>query len=195
MDTELMQRQMRVLHLEDNENDHELVVATLEADGLKFDFTLTKSKAEFIQALRDDGHDLIISDFSLPSYDGLTALAAARELSPGTPFIFFSGTIGEEVAVESLRNGAVDYVLKQKPGRLGAAVRHALRTAAERQKLKKAEQALRESEERSRVVARATNDVVWEWRVQNNQVWCSSNFRDVFRTHDRKHRHSVRAMV
>jgi PAS domain S-box-containing protein len=180
MDTELLQRQMRVLHLEDNENDHELVVATLRADGLKFDFTLTRSRAEFIEALRDDGHDLIISDFSLPSYDGLSALAAARELSPATPFIFFSGTIGEEVAVESLKNGAVDYVLKQKPHRLGAAVRRALRNAAEKVKLKKAEQALRESEERFRVVARATNDVVWEWRVQSNAVWCSSNFESSF---------------
>jgi PAS domain S-box-containing protein len=180
MDTELMQRQMRVLHLEDNENDHELVVATLRADGLKFDFTLTRSRAEFIEALRGDGHDLIISDFSLPSYDGLSALAAARELSPATPFIFFSGTIGEEVAVESLKNGAVDYVLKQKPHRLGAAVRRALRNAAEKMKLKTAEQALRESEERFRVVARATNDVVWEWRVQGNQVWFSSNFETCF---------------
>jgi len=180
MDTELLQRQVRVLHLEDNLNDHELVVATLQSEGLQFNFTLTKSRAEFIEALQDDGHDLIISDFSLPSYDGLSALAAAREICPSTPFIFFSGTIGEEVAVESLKNGAVDYVLKQKPGRLGAAVRRALRNAAERAKLKKAEQALRESEERFRVVARATNDVVWEWRVQNNEVWFSSNFETSF---------------
>ncbi|HEV2691283.1 MAG TPA: PAS domain S-box protein [Verrucomicrobiae bacterium] len=180
MDTELIHRQLRVLHLEDNENDHELVTATLRADGLNFQFTLTKSRDEFVEVLRNDGHDLIISDFSLPSYDGLSALAAARELSPGTPFIFFSGTIGEEVAVESLRNGAVDYVLKQKPGRLGAAVRRALRTAVERAKLLKAQQELRESEERFRVVARATNDVVWEWRVQINQVWFSSNFHSCF---------------
>ncbi|MDR3455840.1 MAG: PAS domain S-box protein [Verrucomicrobiae bacterium] len=180
MDTELLQHPMRVLHLEDNENDHELVVATLLAEGFKFDFTLARSRPEFIKALQDDGHDLIISDYSLPAYDGLSALAAARELSPATPFIFFSGTIGEEVAVESLKNGAVDYVLKQKPGRLGAAVRHALRTAAERAKRKKVEEALRESEERFRVVARATNDVVWEWRVQANQVWFSGNFETCF---------------
>src|SRR5882762_720686 len=141
MDTELLQRQLRVLHLEDNQNDHELVVATLQADGLKFDFTLAKSKGEFVEALRGDGHDLIISDFSLPSYDGLSALAMARELSPATPFIFFSGTIGEEVAVDSLKNGAADYVLKQKPHRLVAAVRRALRNAAERAKLQRAEQA------------------------------------------------------
>jgi len=180
MDTELIQRQMRILHLEDNENDHLLVVETLRADGLKFEFTLAKSKGDFFEALRKDGYDLIISDYSLPSYDGLSALAAARELHKNTPFIFFSGTIGEEVAVESLKNGAVDYVLKQRPGRLVAAVRRALRNAAESVRLKQTKQALQESEERFRVVARATNDVVWEWNVQKNLVWFSSNFQAAF---------------
>src|SRR5437879_3313970 len=95
-DTELLQRQVRILHLEDNETDHLLVVETLRADGLKFEFTLAKSKGDFFEALRNDKYDLIISDYSLPSYDGLSALAAAREIHKSTPFIFFSGTIGEE---------------------------------------------------------------------------------------------------
>jgi len=180
MDTQSLQRQFRALHLEDNENDHELVVAMLRADGLRFDFTLARTKAEFVEALRADGHDLIISDFSLPSYDGLSALAVARELSPGTPFVFFSGTIGDEVAVESLNSGAVDYVLKQRPNRLVAAVRNALHRAAAQTRLQKAEQALRESDERFRIVARATNDVVWEWRVQTNRIWFSNNLETCF---------------
>jgi PAS domain S-box-containing protein len=180
MDTDILARPVRVLHLEDNENDHLLVAEMLQADGLNCQFTLARSKEEFSMALGKAGFDLIISDFSLPSYDGLSALSVAREYHADTPFIFFSGTIGEDVAVESLKNGAVDYVLKQRPTRLIAAVRRALRNAAEHEKLKRAESALRESEERFRVVARATDDVVWEWDVQKGRVALSANFKTAF---------------
>ena len=97
---------------------------------------------DFENALAGQAFDLIISDFSLPSFDGLKALALARKLSPQTPFIFFSGTIGEEVAVESLKNGASDYVLKQRPQRLVGAVRNALRTREERMRLVQVESEL-----------------------------------------------------
>ena len=180
MDTELLKRQVRILHLEDNQNDHLLVAGMLVADGLKCEFILVKSKDEFSEALTREKFDLIISDFSLPSYDGLSALSAAQELHAETPFIFFSGTIGEDVAVESLRHGAVDYVLKQRPNRLIAAVRRALRNVEQRSRLKRTERELRQSEERLRIVSKATNDVVWEWDIQNNQVWFSENFRAVF---------------
>ena len=144
MDTKFLKRRLRVLHLEDNENDHLLVTETLRADGLQCEFTLTKSKSEFIEALGHDKYDLIISDFSIPSYDGLSALAVAREVSPQTPFIFFSGTIGEEVAVDSLKYGAVDYVLKQRPHRLIPAIRRALHNAEDRARLRIAEEKIRE---------------------------------------------------
>ena len=124
--------------------------------------------------------DLIISDYSLPSFDGLSALSLARELSPETPFIFFSGTIGEEVAVESLKNGATDYVLKQRPDRLMSSIRNALRGAEERPRRRRAEGELRQMEDRFRVVAMATNDVVWEWDLRTGKVWFSENFQTVF---------------
>jgi len=180
MNLEPFKQPFRVLHLEDNEIDHLFVVATLQAEGLKCSFSLAKSKSEFTKALREAEYDLIISDYSLPSYDGLSALSAARELQAQTPFIFFSGTIGEEVAVDSLKLGAVDYILKQRPGRLIAAVRQILHSAEERARLKQSERALGESEERFRIVARTTNDVVWEWDIQNKQVWFSGNFREAF---------------
>ena len=101
MGTTFLQRRVRVLHLEDNENDQVLVSEMLRADGLSCEMVAVKTGNEFESALRADGFDLIISDFSLPSYDGLRALALARKISPRTPFIFFSGTIGEEVAVET----------------------------------------------------------------------------------------------
>lgn len=180
MDTELTGRTLRVLHLEDNEHDHSLVAEILVADGLKCDFVLAKSRTEFVEALNRGSFDLIISDFTLPSYDGLSALALARELQADTPFVFFSGTIGEDVAVESLKHGAVDYVIKQRPGRLTSAVRRALRNAHERIKLRKAERALQQTEERLNIIAKATNDVVWDWNLQNNQVWFGENFSAAF---------------
>src|SRR5690242_9023715 len=95
MNTEILQRQFHILHLEDNDDDHLLVAETLRADGLKCDLILARSKIEFTESLRQSIYDLIISDYSLPSYDGLSALAAAREQHSEVPFIFFSGTIGE----------------------------------------------------------------------------------------------------
>jgi len=146
---------MRFLHLEDNANDQILVREMLQDDGLASELVVVTTSLEFESALQLQPFDLIISDFSLPSFDGLRALAIARKLSPQTPFIFFSGTIGEEVAVESLRHGATDYVLKQRPQRLAGAVRSALRSKEERVRLAKMEGELRQMEERLRIVARA----------------------------------------
>ena len=180
MDTELLKRRLCVLHLEDNENDHLLVAEILRGGGLQCNFTVAKTEQEFTGALEKSQFDLIISDHTLPSYDGLRALTAAQSLRPKTPFVFFSGTIGEDVAVDSLKHGAVDYVLKQRPNRLIAAVRRALRNASERLRLENAERSLRQSEERLRIVAKATNDVVWEWDMQDNRVWFSENFQAAF---------------
>ena len=180
MDTELLKRRLSVLHLEDNETDHLLVAEILRAGGLQCDFIVAKTESEFTGALEHSHFDLIISDHTLPSYDGLRALTAAQTMHPKTPFVFFSGTIGEDVAVDSLKHGAVDYVLKQRPNRLIAAVRRALRNAGERLRLENTERSLRQSEERLRIVAKATNDVVWEWDMQTNRVWFSENFQAAF---------------
>ncbi len=181
MDTDFFKKkQMIILHLEDNDNDHVLTVELLREHGMRCDFSIARNHAEFAHKLNRQKFDLIISDFSLPSYDGLTALSLAQELHPETPFIFFSGTIGEEVAVESLKNGATDYVLKQRPKRLVAAVRRALINAAERARLKKAEVSLQQSEERYRIVTRATNDVIWEWDIHAGRFYLSENFRPTF---------------
>ncbi|HEV2436123.1 MAG TPA: PAS domain S-box protein [Verrucomicrobiae bacterium] len=180
MATDFIQRPVRILHLEDNENDQILVREMLLNEGLACELVTIKTREDFNSAVRQNKFDLIISDYTLPSFDGLRALSLAREVCPETPFIFFSGTIGEEAAVESLRNGAVDYVLKQRPSRLAPAVRRALRSRQERALRKQAEKALQQSEERFRIVSRATNDVVWEWDIKTNRVWFSENFQAVF---------------
>ena len=183
MKTDFLKRPVRVLHLEDNENDHLLVSEMLRESGLQCEFALAKNRDEFAKALKRGPYDLIISDFTLPSYDGASALALAREMCPETPFVFFSGTIGEEAAVEGLKSGAADYVLKQRPTRLAPAIRQALRAAQERARRKSAESALQQSEERFRIVAHATNDVVWEWDVQNDKVTFSENFKAIYGHH------------
>lgn len=138
---------VRVLHLEDDENDRILVQEMMRAGGLNCEFTAAITRESLEQALQANQFDLIISDYSMPSFDGLSGLAIAHKLSPRTPFIFFSGTIAEESAIESLKNGAVDYILKQHPHRLVPAIHHALHTAEERARLEQIEQKNREQAE------------------------------------------------
>ena len=140
------QKRISILCLEDNENDRELLESVLTADGLACDFLQTTSRQEFEAALAQRTFDLIISDFTLPSYDGMRALAAAQKVQEETPFIFLSGTLGEERAIESLKNGATDYVLKDRRDRLVPAVRRALREAQGRLERKQLEEQLRQSQ-------------------------------------------------
>jgi two-component system, cell cycle sensor histidine kinase and response regulator CckA len=137
---------IRILHLEDNRKDAELLRALLAEDGLTCEIVRVESRGEFESSLNQDGFDLIISDFTLPSYDGLSALALARARCPDVPFIFFSGTIGEETAIDAVTSGATDYVLKHRPARLVSAVKRALRELQERVERKRTEEALRQTE-------------------------------------------------
>jgi PAS domain S-box-containing protein/putative nucleotidyltransferase with HDIG domain len=141
---------LRILHLEDDRHDAELAQATLEADGLACAVTRVDTRADFLAAVERGGFDLILADYSLPGYDGLSALGLVREQRPEVPFIVVSGTLGEDAAVDSLKHGATDYVLKQRLSRLVPAVRRALRETEERAERRRAEEALRESEERFR---------------------------------------------
>src|SRR5882762_7403145 len=110
---------LRVLYLEDNPHDRQLVEERLAADGLRCEFVHANAREQFETKLQHSHFDLIVSDFTLPAYDGMAALAAARKTQPETPFLFVSGTIGEERAVEGLKLGATDFVLKDHLDRLG----------------------------------------------------------------------------
>lgn len=118
---------IRVLCLEDSEVDSELLQALLEDAGIACEITRVETRAEFAAALEAGEFTLILSDNALPAYDGLSALAYARERCPDLPFILVSGTLGEEIAIESLKAGATDYVLKQRLSRLVPAVKRALK--------------------------------------------------------------------
>ena len=140
--------------------DTDLLRAMLEMDKIVAAVERVETREQFLGALEAGGYDLIISDYSLPSFDGLTALSLARELMPSVPFILFSGTIGEEAAIESLRNGATDYVLKQRPERLVTSLRRALREFEDRRRRQQAEEALREREEFFRLISENVTDLI-----------------------------------
>src|SRR5690606_35212069 len=106
--------------------------------------------------------ELILSDFSMPQFDGMYTLSIAAELAPGVPFIFVSGTIGEERAIEALHRGAADYVLKDNLARLPSAAGRVLESAAEQMRRREAERALRASEERFRSISETTEEWIWE---------------------------------
>jgi signal transduction histidine kinase len=134
--------QLRILHLEDNRADAELVEATLESEGVPFQIERVASREAFQIALQNNQYDIILSDFSLPQFDGLSALSLARKVTPDTPFLFLSGTIGEERAVDSLKNGAADYILKDRVQRLSAAILRAHNEASVKREKKALEEQL-----------------------------------------------------
>jgi diguanylate cyclase (GGDEF)-like protein len=133
-------RPLRVLLVEDSQSDAELTLWRLKQAGYVCAFRCVVNEIEMRAALRAELPDLILSDFSLPGFDGMTALAIARAEAPGIPFIFLSGTIGEERAIEALKCGAIDYVLKSNPKRLVPAVERALQEAELRRTSQLAEQ-------------------------------------------------------
>jgi diguanylate cyclase (GGDEF)-like protein len=133
--------------LEDNRDDQELIRHLLSKAGMICSITTAESQAEFMSSVEESNWDLILADYSLPTFDGYRALAIAKQKCPATPFIFVTGTLGEDIAVETIKNGATDYVLKQKLTRLSTAIRRALNEAAERNRLLEAESALKKSQE------------------------------------------------
>jgi len=127
-----MTQRLRILHLEDDPMDAELVLMALSSEGLDCEVQVVSRRDEFDLALERGGMDLILADFALPAFDGMSALAMVREKLPDLPFVFVSGKLGEEAAIESLKSGATDYVLKSRLSRLGPAVQRALNEAKER---------------------------------------------------------------
>jgi len=151
---------LRIVHLEDDPRDCELVAKRLAADGLDCEIIRARTKSELQAALAGPNVDLILCDFVLPSYNGTEALETIKKLHPELPFIFVSGAIGEERAVESLRSGATDYVHKDNLDRLAPVVHRALREAVNRRDRKRAEEALHHSEDRLTQLIGAAQDAI-----------------------------------
>ncbi len=145
-------RELRLLHLEDSEVDHELALARLRHGGLRVRMRRVDSEAEFLGALAQEW-DAIISDYNLPGFSGLVALDLLKASGRDVPFIIVSGEIGEDTAVEAMRNGASDYLLKNNLARLVPALLHAIEAAETRHARQRADRELDASKQRLRELA------------------------------------------
>jgi signal transduction histidine kinase len=155
-----------ILMLEDDAADAELTKFALRKSGMQFSLSRVETREDYVRALQGRAPDLILSDYSLPGFNGHDALVIARQKCPETPFIFVTGTMGEEVAIETLKSGATDYVLKTRLTRLVPAVNRAMREAQERIKHRRAEEQLRESHERLRALSTYLQTVREEERTR-----------------------------
>ncbi len=142
---EAVNNHVKILYLEDNPQDVSLLRETLLAEGLQVELSAVDTRTAFLQALADAPYDLILADYRVPGFSGPEALSLARAQRPETPFVFVSGTLGEEEAIELMKQGATDYVLKHRLSRLVPALRRALSEAAEQKRRLAADRELQQS--------------------------------------------------
>jgi signal transduction histidine kinase len=173
-----MQNGLRMLHLENDAADAELIRDTLAGAGIRCEMTRVETESAFVSALQQGGFDLILADYTLPSFDGVSALKIAQRQSPDIPFIFVSGTLGEDVSIESLKFGATDYVLKTRLSRLVHSVQRALREAQERAELRLSEQALRRSEAYLAIAQSLSHTGSFGWNLASGEIfWSLETYR------------------
>ncbi len=170
---------VRILLLEDSDIDAELISRQLDkVAGLVLERAIIRR--EFERLLEERRFDLILSDYSVPGFDGVDALRLARKVDPAVPFIFVSGVLGEEFATETLRAGATDYVTKKSLPRLPMVVSRALIEAAERRGRLRVTEALKESEERFRVMANNAPALIWEVDTGGRITFANNRFASEF---------------
>jgi PAS domain S-box-containing protein len=168
------------LLLEDSTPDAELIQEFLESDNFVCEITRAQTRAEFVSGLEDPGLDLILADYKLPSFDGLSALRLALAARAELPFIFVSGSLGEEVAIEAVKFGATDYVVKSRLSRLLPSVQRALREARQRADRKKAEEAFRRSEMYLAQAQRLSQTGSFGWDVLTGELYWSDETYRIF---------------
>jgi PAS domain S-box-containing protein len=173
-----MKSPLRILYLEDDPRDAEVVQETLASNGIRCHVTRVETEADFVASLEQGGFDLILADYTLPSFDGLSALKIAQQVWPHLPLIFVSGTLGEEVVIEALKIGATDYVFKTRLSRIVPSVQRALREAEERIALTRAEEALRRSEAYLAEAQKLSHTGSFGWDVSSGRIyWSQETFR------------------
>jgi PAS domain S-box-containing protein len=169
---------LRILSIEDDPKDTELIRDLLETEGIVCEVTRVDTEAALLASIEQGGIDLILSDYTLPAFDGISALKFAMKTCPDVPFIFVSGTLGEEVAIEALKIGATDYVLKTSLSRLASSVVRAQREAAQKAQRRWAEDALRQSEAYLAEAQRLSHTGSFGWRPSTGDIlWSEETFR------------------
>lgn len=161
---------LRFVLLEDDANDAELVQLELARNGFNIEWSHVASEKDFREALAKGGVDLVLADYTLPGFDGRKALTITQKLAPGVPFIFVSGSLGEERAIEALKSGATDYVLKDRLQRLPTVVNRALQESRERRERRQAEVALEEQRVLLRTVMDSLPEVIYTVDIDNRMT-------------------------
>ena len=179
-----MKLSLHALHLEDNPVDSELIESMLIGEGIPCRIQRVTTRSSFVHALQHDPVDVILSDVSLPGFNGMEALAIVRKTCPHIPFIFVTGTVGEETAIETLKSGARDYVLKQRLSRLVPSVKRALREAEERNKRKRTEDLLREREQLFRLIMENTTDLIAVLDTDGRRVYTNRAYQALLGTQE-----------
>jgi len=174
-----MKRKIKILHLEDSLKDSELIHSLIEGGEIGNEYFLTDNEEEFIHILETEDIDIILSDYILPWYNGLEALGVAREKYKHIPFLFVSGAMGEDLAINAMLNGATDYVLKNKLERLVPAIKRALSESELAIRRKQAEEALAGSQERLFQAQKLARLGVWNWKADIDFVTWSEELYEM----------------
>jgi len=175
-----MRNPLRILSVEDDPRDSKLIKDLLETEDIVCEVTRVDTQVALVASLEQGGFDLILADYSLPSFDGISALKLATKACPEVPFIFVSGTLGEEVAIEALKIGATDYVLKTRLSRLVPSVLRALAEASERAEHKRANEKLRKSEAYLAEAQKLSHTGSFGWNVASGEFYWSEETYKIF---------------
>lgn len=179
-----MAGKLKILFVEDVLSDAELMIHEIEKNKISFSKQITDNKEDYIEYLKDFQPDLIISDYSLPRFDGMAALLLRNEQSPLISFILVTGSVNEEVAVECMKVGADDYILKENLSRLGPSIINALKKAKLAKEKKSAEEELKKSElrlQKAQAIAHVGN---WELDLSTKKMWSSKEAMKIYGLYD-----------
>lgn len=179
-------KSLSILLLEDNPLDVAVILKTLSGIPFDTDYTITSSAKEYIEKLNQRSYDLILSDYQLPNFDAVKALKARNEKNSSIPFILITGAISEEVAVLVLKEGADDYILKDRMQRLPFAVEKLIRKQQIKSDKEFLETSLSELTQRFQLASKASFDVIWDYDIEKDEVYCSSAIEKIIGAYGRQ---------
>src|SRR5664279_3411077 len=180
-----MERKLKILFVEDVKSDAELIFHEIEKNKIPFSKAVVDNKRDYLEKLKDCEPDLIISDYSLPQFDGMAALLLRNEICPLTPFLLVTGTINEIVAVACMKAGADDYILKDNLSRLGSAIINSVKKASLAKEKISAEEKLRKSESRLQKAQTIAHIGNWELDLSTKIIWSSEESMKIYGIYDK----------